>query len=75
MWRECKAPNILDQMSKYDEYFIQEGMLFKGIYFCIFRSHMRVDLIKEKHSGGLARHFRIDKTLRLLKDEYYWPQM
>ena len=36
---------------------------------------MGVDLIKEKHCGGLARHFGIDKTLSLLKEKYYWPQM
>lgn len=31
VWRECRAPNLIDHISKYDEYFIQEGMLFKGI--------------------------------------------
>ena len=36
---------------------------------------MRLNLIKEKHRGGLARHFGIDKTLSLLKEKYYWPQM
>ena len=30
-WRECRAPNLIDHISNYDEYFIQEGMLFKGI--------------------------------------------
>ena len=30
-WRECRAPNLINHISKYDEYFIQEGMLFKGI--------------------------------------------
>ena len=30
-WRECRAPNLIDHISKYDNYFIQEGMLFKGI--------------------------------------------
>ena len=30
-WRECRAPNLIDHISKYDEYSIQEGMLFKGI--------------------------------------------
>ena len=36
---------------------------------------MRLNLIKEKHSGGLAGHFGIDKTLSLLKEKYYWTQM
>ena len=36
---------------------------------------MRLNLIKEKHSGGLAGLFGIDKTLSLLKEKYYWPQM
>ena len=36
---------------------------------------MRLNLIKEKHSGGLAGHFGIDKTLSLLKEKYYWPQI
>ena len=42
---------------------------------CIAISPMRLNLIKEKHSGGLAGHFGIDKTLSLLKEKYYWPQM
>ena len=50
-------------------------MLFKGIQLCIPRSSMRVNLIKEKNSGGLAGHFGIDKTLSVLKEKYYWPLM
>ena len=42
---------------------------------CIPIIFVRVNLIEEKHSGGLARHFGIDKTLSLLKEKYYWPQM
>ena len=37
MWRECRTINLTGQPSKFDEYFIQEGMLFKGIQFCIPR--------------------------------------
>ena len=73
MWRECRAPSLTKQPSKFDEYFIQEGMLFKGIQLCIPKISMRLNLIKEKHSGRLVGHFRIDKTLSLLKDKYYWP--
>ena len=69
--RECRAPSMIDHISKYDEYFIQEVMLFKGIWLCIPRSSMRLNLIKEKNSGGMARHFGIDKTLSLLKEKYY----
>ena len=29
---------------------------------------------KQKHCG-LGRHFGINKTLSLVKDKYYWPQM
>ena len=75
MWRECRAPSLTKHPSKFDEYFIQEGILFKGIQLCIPRSPMRLNLIKEKHSGVLARHFGIDKTLSLLKEKYYSPQM
>ena len=71
VWRECRAQNLTNHISKYDEYFIQEGMLFKGIQLCIPRSSMRLNLIKKKHSVGLARHFGIDKTLSLLKEKYY----
>ncbi|MDF3686366.1 integrase zinc binding domain-containing protein [Enterobacter hormaechei] len=74
-WRECRALNLTNHISKYDDYFIQEGMLFKGIQLCIPRSSMRLNLIKEKHSGGLIGHFGIDKTLSLLKEKYYWPQL
>lgn len=73
VWRDCRAPNLTDHISKYDEYFIQEYMFFKYIYLCITIIYMRVNLIKEKHIGGLARHSRIDKTLSLLKEKYYWP--
>ena len=71
VWRECRTPNLIDNISKYDDYFIQEGVLFKGIQLCIPRSSMRLNLIKEKDSGGLAGHFEIDKTLNLLKEKYY----
>ena len=36
---------------------------------------MRENIIKEKHSGGLAGHFGRDKTLALVSENYYWPQL
>ncbi|GLJ05054.1 hypothetical protein SUGI_0010190 [Cryptomeria japonica] len=34
---------------------------------------MRDSLIKEKHGGGLAGHFGIDKTMALVSEIYFWP--
>ena len=48
-------------------------MLFKGSQMYIPRSSMRENLIKEKHSGGLARHFSRDKTIALVAENYSWP--
>ena len=71
VWIECTTPNLIDHITKYDEYFIQESMFLKGILFSIPRISMWLNLIEEKHSDGLAR----DRTLSLLKDKYYWPKM
>jgi hypothetical protein len=54
---------------------IQEGLLFKGNQFCIPKCSMRENLLKEKHSGGLAGHFGHDKTFAKLNESYFWPGM
>jgi hypothetical protein len=36
---------------------------------------MRENLLKEKHSGGLVRHFSHDKTFSKLNESYFWPGM
>jgi hypothetical protein len=36
---------------------------------------MRENLLKEKHSGGLAGHFGHEKTFAQLNGSYYWPSM
>lgn len=44
------------------DYNLQEGLLFKGGQLCIPNYSMRENITQEKHSGGLAGHFGIDKT-------------
>jgi hypothetical protein len=36
---------------------------------------MRDNLLKEKHSRGLAGHFSHDKRFAQLSSSYYWPSM
>ena len=50
-------------------------MLFKGSQLCIPRSSMRDKLIKEKHSGGMIGHFGQDKTIFIIREHYFWPQL
>jgi hypothetical protein len=45
---------------------IQDRLLFKGNQLCILNCSMRENLLKEKHSGGLAGHFGHDKTFAKL---------
>jgi len=69
-WKTCRKPIVTDR-SKWLDYFIQEDMLFRGNQLYIPRSSMRDNLIKKKHSGGLAGHFGIDKTVALVSENYF----
>ena len=69
-----KEPITLDR-TKWLDYMIQDGMLFKGSQLCIPRSSMRENLIKEKHSRGIIGHFGQDKTISILREHYFWHQM
>jgi hypothetical protein len=66
---------VLRDRSQWIEYVIQDGLLFKGNQLCIPNFSMRENLLKEKHSGGLARHFGHDKTFAKLSKSYFWPGM
>ena len=73
-WKAYTLLVTLDR-TKWLDFIIQDGMLFKGNQLCIPRSSMRENLIKEKHSGGLAGHFGWDRTFYLVVECYYWPQL
>jgi hypothetical protein len=73
-YEACENPVLRDR-SQWIEYLIQDGLLFKGNQLCIPKSSMRENLLKEKHSGGLAGHFGHEKTFAQLNNLYYWPGM
>ena len=49
--------------------------MFKGNKLCIPKCSMRDNLLKEKHSGGLAGHFGHEKTFAQMNSLYYWLGM
>jgi hypothetical protein len=55
-YEACKNPLSGDR-SLWIEYLIHDGLLFKGSQLCNLKCSMRDNPLKEKHSGGLARHF------------------
>jgi hypothetical protein len=73
-YEACTNPVLIDR-SQWEEYMIQEGLWFKGNQLCIPKCSTRDNLLKEKHSGGLAGHFSHDKTFTQLRSSYYWTGM
>jgi hypothetical protein len=72
---EAAENPVLRDRSPWIDYLVQDRLLFKGNQLCIPDFSMRENLVKEKHSGGLAGHFGHDKTYAKLGESYFWPGM
>jgi hypothetical protein len=72
---EAAENPVLRDRSPWIDYMIQEGLLFRGNQLCIPKCSMRENLLKKKHSGGLAGHFGHDKTFVKLSESYFWLGM
>jgi hypothetical protein len=72
---EASENPVLRDITQWIKYMIQDGLLFGGNQICIPKCSMRENLLKEKHSGGLAGHFGHDKTFSKLNSLYFWLGM
>jgi hypothetical protein len=66
--------NATETQSSQD-YYRHEGFLFKGKALCIPQCSLREAIVWEAHDGGLSGHFGRDKTVALLKENFYWPRL
>jgi hypothetical protein len=72
---EASANPVLRNKSQWTKYMVQEGLFFKGNQLCIPKCSIRDNLLKVKHSGGLAGNFSHVKTFAQLSSSYYWLGM
>nr|GFC90410.1 RNA-directed DNA polymerase [Tanacetum cinerariifolium] len=79
-WLYCDDPDFRKIWSKCDNGPFQQfskldGYFFKGAGLCIPLCSFCEAIILKVHGGGLTGHFRRDKTLALLCEQFYWPKM
>ena len=58
-----------------DGFLLQDGYLFRSRLLCIPRTSLREFLVWELHAGGLAGHFRRNKTIEAVEHRFYWPSL
>ncbi|PKI37096.1 hypothetical protein CRG98_042530 [Punica granatum] len=68
IWIECSKSTPKD-------FFLQDGFLFKNNCLCIPWCSLWEAIVNEAHDGGLGGYFGRDKTLALIKENFYWPNM
>ena len=65
--------DLSNNTGKHEEYILQEGYLFKGTRLCVPQTSHRDFLIWELHAGGLAGHFRVHKTTKIVEGLFFGP--
>jgi len=58
-----------------DKFFRHDGFLFKENKLCVSNCSLRELLVRKAHGVGLMGHFGITKTLDVLHEHFYWPNM
>ena len=74
IFAKCLDPSV-GERKELEDFFIQEGYLFKGKKMCILKCSLRTWLIRDIHCGGMGGHFGVEKSMELLERRYYWPTL
>ena len=70
----CQVWNACEKCA-YNKFFRHDGYLFKEDKLCVPNYSIREFLVREIHGGGLMRHFGVKKTLNILHEHFYWPNI
>ncbi|GKA40654.1 RNA-directed DNA polymerase [Tanacetum coccineum] len=57
------------------EFILIDDYLFKDNRFCIPKTSLKSQLVKEIHAKGLSAHLGRDKTIASVESQFYWPQL
>ncbi|GJZ03035.1 RNA-directed DNA polymerase [Tanacetum coccineum] len=66
---------VADALSHHHSLITTMRIRVQGVRLYIPLCSLREAIILEGHAGGLAGHFGRDKTLALLREQFYWPKM
>ncbi|XP_038695889.1 uncharacterized protein LOC119993050 [Tripterygium wilfordii] len=67
--------NVVPKDTSSSLFVLQDGYLFKANHLCLPQGSFREFVITELHAGGLAGHLGRDKTIALVVDRFFWPQL
>nr|GEZ27925.1 RNA-directed DNA polymerase [Tanacetum cinerariifolium] len=67
-WKGCPAPPF-HKFIKHDDF------LFKNNRLCVPRCSLRDAITLDYHQGGQGGHFGRGKTVGLIRDRFYWPNV
>ena len=59
----------------FEKFYRYDGYLFKEKQLCVPNYSIRELVVYEAQEGSLMGHFGITKTLNILYDHFYWPNM
>ena len=56
---------------KRDDFFLQDGYLFKANKLCILRNSIRYFIVWELHAGRISGHFGRDKIIVVVEKSFF----
>ena len=77
--KEIKAcfedPTHRSQRDDLEKFSFRDGVLLRNNLVYVLEGSCQVCILTECHDGSIAGHFGVAKTLELVSQTYWWPQM